>query len=204
MQNIPMLWVSAAPSIVTCWDVSTMQKDSFFFNMHSTERANVKTVSIAFWKVRQGRFFAWGRLCISNRPRRLKYTRNLCYTDKLKSVFFHFFLNCSRYLPVSVCPTICLLVYISLCLSSCVFSYVSLSVSFFVSTPPPSTSVSRSSSTSPCAPFSFVILYWNPRWRPGRGNQTRQSNAWTSKWHACIAERAGGYGRHGVLLFNAK
>ena len=126
MQNIPMLWVSAAPSIVTCWDVSTMQKDSFFFNMHSTERANVKTVSIAFWKVRQGRFFAWGRLCISNRPRRLKYTRNLCYTDKLKSVFFHFFLNCSRYLPVSVCPTMSTCLYFSLFIYMCVFMCVSI------------------------------------------------------------------------------
>ena len=28
---------------------------------------------------------------ISNRPRRLKYTRNVCYTDKLISVFFLFF-----------------------------------------------------------------------------------------------------------------
>ena len=107
MQNIPMLWVSAAPSIVTCWDVSTMQKDSFFFNMHSTERANVKTVSIAFWKVRQGRFFAWGRLCISNRPRRLKYTRNLCCTDKLNSVFFLF----STSFSISAC--LCLSDYLS-------------------------------------------------------------------------------------------
>ena len=39
---------------------------------------------------------------ISNRPRRLKYTRNVCYTDKLISVFF-FFLNLSQHLPISVC-----------------------------------------------------------------------------------------------------
>ena len=30
---------------------------------------------------------------ISNRPRRLKYTRNVCYTDKLISVFFLFFFS---------------------------------------------------------------------------------------------------------------
>ena len=115
MQNIPMLWVSAAPSIVTCWDVSTMQKDSFFFNMHSTERANVKTVSIAFWKVRQGRFFAWGRLCISNRPRRLKYTRNLCYTSPSSSFF-------SQLFSISAC--LCLSDYMSTCLYFSLFIYM--------------------------------------------------------------------------------
>ena len=94
-----------------------------FFNMHSTERANVKTVSIAFWKVRQGRFFAWGRLCISNRPRRLKYTRNLCYTSPSSSFFSQLF-SISACLCLSDYMSTCL--YFSLFIFMCVFMCVSV------------------------------------------------------------------------------
>ena len=54
MQNIPMLRVSAAPSIVTCWNVSTMQKDSFFSTCIVQSARTSKLLALHFEKSDRG------------------------------------------------------------------------------------------------------------------------------------------------------